>query len=189
MTARNDAKGDWQGYLIEALKEDLNSREAEIDSIRNSLRYRVGGWVLEAWPPSHRTLFILARMLVAFIRLRKRKNVVAGKRSSSTGSAGFAGQNAEFVVFGHCVPEVYAGERTICSDDPASLVVLLDSDMPAGTLVLRLPDQAISRRVERLRLRGWRIVWWPEGSETGEESPQVQYLAAHADECRAGSRL
>ncbi|WP_417530284.1 hypothetical protein [Marinobacter lipolyticus] len=187
MTARNDAKGDWQGYLIEALKEDLNSREAEIDSIRNSLRYRVGGWVLEAWPPSHRTVVIMVRMLVAFIRLKKRKNIVTGKASRSADGAISGGQNVEFVVYGHCVPEVYAGERAICSDDPAALVVLLDSDMPAGTLVLRLADQAISRRVERLRLSGWRIVWWPEGVETGEESPQVQYLSAHADECRAGS--
>lgn len=187
MTARNNSKGDWQGYLIEALKEDLNSREAEIDSIRNSLRYRVGGWVLEAWPPSHRTLFIMARMLVAFIRLKKRSNVGTRKSVNSTGSVVSTGQDVEFVVFGRRVPEVYQGTHTICSGDPVALMALLDSDMRAGTLILRLADQALTRRVERLRLSGWRIVWWPEGAETGQMSPQVQYLAAHADECRAGS--
>jgi hypothetical protein len=189
MTGRNQTRGDWQGYLIEALKEDLNSREAEIASIRNSLRYRVGGWVLEAWPPGPRTLVIIARMLVAFVRLKSRNGGNTGATVTSSPSVASAGRTVKALIFGYDVPEGYASDFNVCLDDPAALMVLLDSDLPAGTLVLRLSDQAITRRVERLRLNGWRVVWWPEGPCTVEESPQAQYLSAHADECRAGRVL
>ncbi len=182
-------EGDKYGfYLVKILKEEVSSRDSEMAALRSSLRYRVGGWVLEAWPPSYRTLVIMARMVVAFIRLKRRGS---SSRATVPRSLTVPEQTESFtnvVVFGTQVPDPFKVEGTVCFDDPAALIALLDTEQPAGTLVLRVADQAAIRRVQRLRLNGWRVVWWPEESSGVGEPSLACYLSAHADECRGGAR-
>lgn len=175
----------WREYLIQALKEDLNSREAEISAIRASLRYRVGGWVLEAWPPRFRSIVVLARIVVTFLRLRRNVNTSKVTHSNSQVVVGMESRSADTVVFGTQIPEVLKGEDIVCSDDLSILIAILDSDRPAGTLVLRLASPAITRRIQRLRFKGWNVFWWPEKRDVCTDTAQQNYIASHSDEYRS----
>lgn len=188
MKASSKLKDDWQSYLIEALREDLKSRESEITALRNSLRYRLGGWVLEAWPPGYRTVVVAARFAVALIRLRK-----GAKKSGSGRSLRHWDENQsrcghEVLVFGKQCPDSWSAYKALCLDNASEVAAYLDSSSKPSTLIVTRSNQAIARRIERLKLEGWSVFWHRNPSESCTD-PISHYIAAHSERPEHGSDL
>ena len=172
----------WQNYLVQVLREDLSSCEAELQLLRNSLRYRVGGWMLEALPFGPKTIAVIFRLL----KLYAKRLILDGRTGSAP--SGFAKQSevdglSNFVVFGHSVPSGMPEKGVWKTDDPHLICRRLDSSERCGTLVLRFPAQQVLRRLERARLAGWHVVWCPEVANFDGAVSMTRYASTHADEC------
>lgn len=169
-------------YLLDIAREEAASKEAELQSLRNSLRYRVGGWVLEAFPPGRRTLVVLwrlARLCIARMR---------GRATAARASANLVlpeeALKSETLIHGSTVPEEMAGSGAVWRTDNAGLMALrLDAGPAATTLVVRRPSGEVLRRIARAKLDGTKVIWWLEDS-TEAEPALVAYARAHAHECR-----
>lgn len=172
----------WNSYLVQLLRADLASKEAEVASLRSSLRYRLGGWLIEAWPLSRRTLVNIIRLLIVFSRFNGR-NRGTRRETQAPNLRAIAGADTPVLIFGEQALGDYCRRSIFCSDDPVVLIQLLDKERPPGTLVVKLANEAIVRRLSRLRLNGWRVVWQPEGGINAIDAHLVAYLESHADEC------
>lgn len=177
-----DMERNLQSYLLDIAREEATSIETELHSLRNSLRYRVGGWMLEAFPPGGRTLVVLWRLVgLSLARLRGRG--VAGNAGRDLVLPEVALQRMTLVL-GPALPEEVAITDGIWRTDNAELMARrLDSGAPANTLILRLPASPLLRRLERAKLAGTKVIWWPEASVDFEPA-LVNYVRGHADECR-----
>ena len=169
-----------QSYLLDIAQEEAASKEAELHSLRNSLRYRVGGWALELFPPGRRTFVVLwrlTRLCISHIRGRGApgnltENLVLPEEA----------REATTLVLGTTLPEGIAGN--VWRTDSAQLMALrLDSGPTASTLVMRLPASEVLRRIARAKLDGTDVIWWPEDS-IEVESALVGYARGHAHECQ-----
>lgn len=165
-------------FLNEALLEDLASREAELQDLRNSLRFRVGGIVLEAFPPSLRS-FRAVWKLMRMYRSRPGK-----KEQIERGSLPNHAWRENVVTFGSShLLDATEIDGWICEDE--NLVVQRLDFGEKGTLVIRRPTSMLARRLARVKLQGWRIVWWPENASDFDPA-LVEYIAGKADEIRKG---
>jgi hypothetical protein len=173
---------NFQSYLLDIAREDAASKEAELHSLRNSLRYRVGGWALEAFPPGRRTFVVLwrlARLCTARMRGRGASGKPGGNLVLSEGAL-----SSSTLVFGTALPTRMCDSGAAWRTDNAQLMALrLDSGAFAKTLIVRVPDGMVLRRIARAKLQGTKVVWWPESS-TGADSALISYIRTHADECR-----
>lgn len=164
-------------YLIEALREEVISRESEIEAIRKSLRFKVGGFFLEAAPLSFNSISIFLTLLRLYFRTKgryKRESVLRSAPSDSDSSEGGA-----VLVFGRECPSLIEHRDSICFENAKYISVLIDSGFRDQTLVLRNTDQEILRRLKRAQMLGWHIIWCPH---RGEEAPaRASYVRAHAD--------
>jgi hypothetical protein len=171
-----------QSYLLNIALEESASKEAELQSLRNSLRYRVGGWILEAFPPGRRTAGVLWRLIRLCCAWRR------GKWSDTSARENLVlpveARRSTTLVFGYTVPSELETERMLWrTNDPEFMARRLDSGAPANTLILRLPASPLLRRLERAKLAGTKVIWWPEASVDFEPA-LVNYVRGHADECR-----
>lgn len=171
-----------RSYLLDIAREEAASKEAELHSLRNSLRYRVGGWVLEALPPGRRTLVVLWRIINLYlVRLR-------GRATAEIDAANLVlpveALQTKTLMFGATLPEKAGKVDGVWSTENAKLMALrLDSGSAANTLILRRPSSVVVRRIARAKLQGTKIIWWPEIS--ADLNPAlVAHIRAQADECR-----
>jgi hypothetical protein len=174
---------DLSSYLVEALREDVTSLEAELEMLRASLRYRVGELVLQmAVSPMRsgvRTLRRLARLLI-------------GARRRAVGSGGAplardlpdAAIKARVVVLGQSLPDSHGlGRELWMTEDVDAVCGMIDAGVVGDRLVLRQAVPALLRRLERARVTGWRVLWWPE-PESDQLPALAAYARAHCDESR-----
>lgn len=171
-----------QSYLVDIAREEAASKEAEVQSLRNSLRYRIGGWVLEAFPPGRRTLVVLWRLATLyFARLRGR--LVAGKHVEHLTLPEKALRSTTLVL-GSAIPEEFGSNHGLWQTENSRLMALrLDSIEAATTLILCEPSKEVLRRLARARLDGTKVIWWPKTSADLDPA-LVSYIRANANECR-----
>lgn len=175
-------ENDISSRFLDIARQEAASKEAELQSLRNSLRYRVGGWMLEAFPPGRRTIVVAWRLIRLYLALRR------GRRAASKPQNQLVlpdeSRSASTLVLGTAFPAAIQGEDHLWRTDNAQLMALrLDSGAFAKTLIVRVPDGVVMRRIERARLQGTKVVWWPESS-TAADSALISYIRTHADECR-----
>ena len=173
---------NFQSYLLDIAREEAASKEAELHSLRSSLRYRVGGWMLEALPPGLRTLVVIWRMTKLYL-VRLHSRGTAKKREANLMLPVEALQTTTLML-GAALPEAVAFVDNVWRTENAKLMALrLDSGPTANTLILRRPASEVARRIARTKLDGTRVIWWPEA--LGDPNPAlVAHIRAQADECR-----
>ncbi|WP_024849591.1 MULTISPECIES: hypothetical protein [unclassified Aminobacter] len=173
----------WETFLVEVLREEVASREAELDALRASLRYRVGSWALEAFPPGWGTVIFFSRLLRLFLRRRTQKpsGAISGRHRGQSE----AQHHANIVVFGRNVPACYAKDDVWQTKNADLIAHRLDmkGSVP-GILVVRQVSEKILRRVERARRDHWHVIWYPEETSSTFDPALVAYILAHADEVR-----
>jgi len=174
--------------LIDALRADLAAREEEVRRLRDSARYRAGGWLLAAWPPGRETLKLVPRLLRLFWgKSRRAVKKPSIRKMLGTGDTFDA---ASVLVLGACeggLPSLKA--KAWQTDDVVSMARRLDAAKTPGTLILCRQDPEILRRLARLRMMGWQV-FWHSACKKDEDDPALRaYLRAHALEYREpGSR-
>lgn len=169
-------------YLLEATREDVASREAELQAVRSSLRYRVGGWVLEAMPLGRNTFLAFAKLVKVYFR---RRADASASVSSCLAAINLDEQKllSPVVVLGGGCPATVNAEGAWYTDDAEAVAKRLDLDRKVGTLVLRRPNVEVLRRLERSRQAGWHVIWCPEVEESVHLEPLIAYTKAHVDQC------
>jgi hypothetical protein len=172
----------WSFYLVAALREDIAACEAELELLRGSLRYRVGGWLLEALPLGRRTFVIFFRVLRFYVK-RTAGGAPQAKRLPSSLPAAFSG-SSDVVVFGWENPEGWVDDEVWGTTDADGTAERLDASVSQGVLVIRQVDQRILRRVARLRRKGWRVVYEPNEKVKEANPALVAYALGHVDEYR-----
>jgi hypothetical protein len=183
MSLREKNTEAYQRYLIHALCAEVASKEAEVQAVRRSLRYRIGEFAIEAWPPSYRTLAIIVRISYALLRRKVRNLDIRLNDKASIPQFPLNGCRSSILVFGCQAPSTLENGDVFSQSDPGSLSYVLDSGRAPGTLVIRIVDQAIVRRISRLRLEGWKVVWLPENECDERDAALVAYLKTHVDDC------
>lgn len=176
---------DWGAYLVEVMRGEVASREGEIEALRTSLRYKVGGWVLEAFPPSRRTIALPVKLLRLFLRRRNPRLRQHTAREAAPFSAEM--RSASTIVLGRNIPHVIEQENANIwhTQDEALVARRLDMKGSApGLLVLRSLSEPILRRLERARHTGWRVIWHPELEPAALDPALEAYVRAHVDEIR-----
>ncbi len=126
------------------------------------------------------------RFFRRLLRLRKKERNMARHIDFSHDGVTLAALSAETLVFGFDVPPGYIAEGEIWITDSAALMsARLDAGGSAGTLILRHAVVPILQRLERVRLAGWRVLWWPE-DEGANEDALVVYARSNCDGVHAG---
>lgn len=176
---------DWGAYLVEVMRGEVASRDAEIEALRASLRYKVGGWVLEAFPPSRQTAALPVKLLRLFLRRRYPRLPQHTAKEVAPFSAGM--RSASTIVLGRNIPHLLQQKNADLWHTQDEALVARRLDMKGsvpGLLVLRCLSEQILRRLERARQTGWRVIWQPE-VESSELDPALEaYVRAHVDEIR-----
>ena len=173
---------DLQAYLLEIAREETAAKDAELQGLRNSLRYRVGGWMLEAFPPGRRTIFVLGRLAKLYLA-RRHSGVSTGTTIGNLALPEDALRSTTLVLDYRGALKIDNKLELWRTDNARLMALRLDSGSIATTLILRQPASEILRRLARAKLGGAKVVWWPESS-TAFDPALVAYIRAHADECR-----
>lgn len=172
---------NWEAFLIEALREEIATREAELDALRSSVRFRLGGMILESFPPNRRALSAIGGIFRLALR---RRDARANKSPAKTADASdIRFGEAAVIVFGYTIPSSIANMDAVKTDSADIIGALLDEPhQEPRTLVMRILSEKIIRRVERARLAGWRVVWCPENGESDIDDALSSYVQAHVDD-------
>ena len=173
---------DWNFYVLNVLREEILSRESELEALRNSLRFRVGGWVLEALPFGRNTFLVFFKLVKIFFKRRAAIRPVA----ASNHAVDHIDRNYllyDTIVFGDESPSVFRAESSLCTQEASVVARVLDTRREPGSLVIRRPDIEIARRLERSRKNGWHVIWCPEEGCPANLDPLIAYLKAHVDQC------
>ena len=170
--------------LLEIARQEAASKEAEIQTLRSSLRYRVGGWMLEASPPGIRTLAVFWRLFLLYVALRRGQKP-ANKAAREPALSAVA-LRSSVLVLGTSVPaELQCLDRLWHTEDPKLMALRLDSGAIATTIIVRRSCSEVLRRIARVKLQGAEVLWWPEASPNIDPA-LIAYIRSHADECRDG---
>lgn len=178
----DDSHLSYVGYLNEALREDVAARESELQDLRNSLRCRVGGVVLEGFPPGLRSL----KACVKLVRVYRGRRRAPQAKLTTLPVINDEALQVDTVVLGSSNPECSMSSDYWLCDDADLVAQRLDIGL-AGTLVVRQPASVVARRLARARQNGWKIIWWPERDACDFDPALVEYVMAQADECREGA--
>ncbi len=165
--------------LIDALRADLSAREEEVRDLRDSARYRAGGWLLAAWPPGRETLRLLPRLLRLFWgkSRRARKKPSIRKILNTSDAIGVP----SVLVLAPAEQSVLSLEaETWQTDDAVLLARRLDDAETPGTLILCRQEPEILKRLARLRLKGWQVFWRSTDDEQQDDPALCAYMQAHA---------
>lgn len=168
---------NWHAYLVKVLEEEVASRETEIAGLRKSVRYRLGGLVLEAFPPGPRTITVLFRLFRFYLKRRRTGRTAA---PSVKKALPIEAMHISTIVFGEIVPERVEAKDVWVTDLPDHFARRLDKAGPVGTLIIRQAHPGVLRCLERARLGGWRVEWSPEFPRDVEPA-MAAYVRAHAD--------
>lgn len=171
--------------LISLLRLEIEGARAEIDSLTNSLRFRLGDILLQSLPISWRSFQVFPRLYALFSTYRRsatgRLGVAAARSAMVTVSA--IALRCNSIEFVRTVTNALLHNDVWSTNDSDLLVARIDM-APVSQLVLRHINEPIARRLGRLKMQGCRIIWWPEGEQA--DSVMESYVRALADECRAG---
>lgn len=170
--------GDHDKLLVMVLQEEIASLEDELETIRESFRYQAGRLLVEGLTsPGRRSLPALA----ALVRLVRQKRRKARGRTPVGSVSETEVATAEVLVFGAGIPLGHGlGDRVRTEADPARLAALVERSARPSTLVLRHAPASVLRHIEAWRLRGWRVIWWPEAGRA-EHAGLLEYVRSHCD--------
>lgn len=146
-------------YLIRLLQEEAAQSNAEVENIRNSLRYRVGGLLVEAFPPSLRSFTAIRGLLRLFIQQTRSGRSSAAVSTSVVSETTLMANTFVFAASASVVDRLQAG--VWATTDAAQLAAAMDYVRHPGTLVLQQLDQAVLRRLGRWQALGGLIEWQP----------------------------
>lgn len=171
-------------YLVWLLQEEAAQSRVELDSIRNSLRYRAGSLLVDMFPLSRRSFAALKSLL----RLLIQHSGASFFRSQASPKVPEAALLADTLVLLGSAPvadEIHAGKWV--TNDAAQLAIVMDTIQHPRLLVLQQLDQIVLRRLARWQMLGGRVVWQPLPS--GDYSPvllgYLQYLLDNPTESSA----
>jgi hypothetical protein len=183
--SRWEAPPDIESYVIEVLREHNNSLEAELQNLQGSAQFRLSSLILNGLFPLGPNTLRTCLKLFSIYRTRARAGASKARVGVDADALRFS--SASTIVFGTAMPESMENQQSVwLTGDEAALVARLDQGAGGGVLVVRVPSQAILRRLERIRTEGWHTVWFPESS--GQASPAlVAYASSHCDEVREAS--
>ena len=171
---------DSRDLLKYLLLAELDQARAELDSLRASIRYRLGDLILQGVPLSWRSVRILPRIFSLYRTYRRNgAGRVAVRRFVSQVPPG-ALTSQKFLLSrtsGKTAEDIWY------TADAVELSSRLDIG-PVTQLTLRFVTESIARRLGRLKMQGCHIIWWPEVEQT--DSPLESYVRALADEHRVG---
>lgn len=147
-------------YLIRLLQEEAAQAQAEVRSIRNSLRYRAGSLLVEAFPPSRRSFSAVRALLRLFIeQARSGRTKGVGVATAMVPKAALV---ADLLVLapssGTAGPPPNGAWVTT---DATHLAAVMDAIQAPGTVLLQQLDQVVLRRLARWQALGGRVSWQP----------------------------
>lgn len=174
---------EWDKYLIEVMRENVLSLEAELEAVRNSVRFKIGGWVMQALPPGIQTVRLVWKLGIYYLRGKKRAS--AEKTKNEISCSPFNGHMIQkpIIVFGTDLPKVYNNYKVWFERDANLIAEFLDTCDFVGVLVLNKTDHRLLRRIERIRNLGWKIIWYPTRCQKGRGYVgRVAYVCSHADQ-------
>ena len=177
----SEQQAGWDIFLVEILREEIASRDAELDALRGSLRFQVGSWALEAFPPGRGTIVFFVRLLRLFLRRRTKRPVAAASNNHPGLNAMMT--KASVVVFGHSIPPDIKADNIWLTQDADLVANRLDMKAgEPGLLIIRSLSEKILRRLERARRARWRVVWQPEDETSALDPALAAYIHAHVDD-------
>ncbi|WKD51454.1 hypothetical protein [Microbulbifer spongiae] len=168
-------------HLLEVLREEIASCESELEGVRKSLRYKVGGWVIEAFPFGSNTISVCFKLARVYLSRIKKRSTAATSAFPSKDSY-HTRSLSKVVVLGSKLPTNLCAKAAWCTEDVELLTRRLDQDNLGGILILRKPDIRVLKRVERLRLIGWYVIWSPQKESLLGSEALVAYIKSHADQ-------
>jgi len=147
-------------YLIRLLQEEAAQAQAEVRSIRNSLRYRAGSLLVEAFPPSRRSFSVVRALLRLFVeQARRGRTKGVGIATAMVPEAALA---ADFLML---IPSSGTADPSLngawVTTDAALLAAVMDAVQVPGTVLLQQLDQVVLRRLGRWQALGGRVNWQP----------------------------
>lgn len=174
------SRHDCDVFLKSLLQAELEQVRAEVDSLRASIRYRLGDLMLQGFPLSWRSLKVLPRFFSLYRTYRRNTStrIFSERLVSQLPAEALVCRTLLLTRDPRC-----AIETLWATSDAVALASRLDI-APTSELTLRFVTESVARRLGRLKMQGCRIIWWPEGEQAG--SVMESYVRALADECRAG---
>lgn len=157
--------------LIQLLRAEVESSRAEADSVRSSIRYRLGDVLLQALPLSFRSVRVVPKLMA--LLLTYRRNVRRGRQ----GAAGLSkvatvpadALSCQHVVFNPALSFSRVVDGVWQTNDKVSLVARLEA-APLARLELHAVTEPIARRLARLQWQGTHV----DCHDTADD-PLVQY--------------
>lgn len=175
---------DYNIYLIRLLQEEAESARIEVSAIRNSLRYRVGGFAVQAFPPSLRSLRPLSQLIRLFLLRRKDAQPVKAVSSLSL----VVNMQAPLWMLSSAHELDSENTSVWITDNVGLLVQCADKTTETKTLVLRVLSTAVLQRIARLQLQGWHIIWDPQ-LDVEHDAAMTAYIVSSANEYRLGGAI
>lgn len=173
----------YNSYLIRLLQEEVESARADASAVRNSVRYRVGGLVIQALPPSVKSLRAL-RQLIQLLLARRKSSPITGSAALITADLAVNNQAPKWVL--SLANDNDGGNAGIWVTNNAQLLAEhADKTAEPKILVLRELSTVVVRRIARLQLQGWHIVWHPQ-PHTEYDAAMLGYVVSIADEYYTG---
>jgi hypothetical protein len=179
-------QSDLYSHLLAIMREEIASRESELDAIRKRSRCRLGKWAIESLLLRWSSIAMLFKFLPFYLK-RRGKHSGAAFLWHQKPTLPKAAMQSRFVVFGECAPNVIADDEAWVSEDAELVASRLDSDSASAILVIRKPNQAVLRRLERAKLQGWQI-WWAPEKAVDMDIAMAAYAVSHADKCLVENR-
>lgn len=170
--------------MVVLLREQLKEAEQELQSVRNSLRYRIGDIALQAVPLSWRSLRLLPRLWELYRSMRSGVGRGGGVVSSQLAIDESALRSADLSLGKGLESKL---GRWI-TDDAELMAQRLFMGAPVSSLTLRTLSVPVARQLGRLHQGGTKIIWWPD-PEVDHPPELVSYVAPLFDKCRLEERI
>lgn len=174
---------DYNFHLIRLLQEEAESAREDAMAVRNSVRYRIGGLVIQALPPSIQSFRILKQLFMLF--LNRRSSNPSAEHAADSHSVK---SKVSKWVFSSFKGEDEEGLDVWVTSNYQLLAEHADKTDGPKIFVLRELSTAVVRRIARLQLQGWHIVWHPQ-PHTEYDAAMLDYVLSIANECRTGESV
>lgn len=156
--------------LVSVLRAEVESARSETDAVRNSLRYRLGDVLLQAFPLSLRSFRVVPKVMALVFTYRRNVRASAGQGAAVQALPSEALRCSQ-VLFNPDVSGSSVVDGAWQTNNERLLLARLEVS-PVEKLVLKAVSQPIARRLARLHWQGCRIECCADKS-----TPYAQYAS------------